>query len=330
MSESDSSIPQKVADLANALGGVRLQIFQTGRLFHSFQRWYEATGEEAILRYLNPLDGSQKDGSLREGSEDVLDAAAEFVEAVATADQMLNATPVSALEPLSGLAGGVPWDLRTRRALRAIRHETAILECHSRDPEGLLSGLWWMGDDRLNQMRSKLTEIDLELKERIIDLQAILHPNCESNYGKVNPPPDGNPPSVESTGGETMAKTGKRSTKRGDGREKLISALTKHHKYADGSCLNQEPIGNNELAKLANVSKSTASEFFRKAFGGTEKYRAACSKLDLLIPALKLLNNEFSPHLLFGDNPPEAAANPEYKSDRHRKPRSSELGHNSD
>ena len=121
MSESDSSIPQKVADLANALVGVRQQIFQTGRLFHSFQRWYEATGEEAILRYLNPLDGSQKDGSLREGSEDVLDAAAEFVEAVATADRMLNATPVSALEPLSGLTGGVPWDLRTRRALIAIR-----------------------------------------------------------------------------------------------------------------------------------------------------------------------------------------------------------------
>jgi len=328
MSESDSSIPQKVADLANALVGVRQQIFQTGRLFHSFQRWYEATGEEAILRYLNPLDGSQKDGSLREGSEDVLDAAAEFVEAVATADQMLNATPVSALEPLSGLTGGVPWDLRTRRALRAIRAETAILEL--RNPEALLSGLWWMGEDRLKQMRSKLTEIDLELKERIIDLKAILHPDCESRYQKVNPPPDGKPPSAESTGGETMVKTRKRSTTRGDGREKLISALTKHHKYSDGSCLNQEPIGNNELAKLANVSKSTASEFFKKAFGGTEKYRAACSKLDLLIPALKLLNNEFSPHLLFGDNPPEAASNPEYKSDRHRKPRSSELGHNSD
>jgi GTP cyclohydrolase II len=119
------------------------------------------------------LDGSQKDGSLGEGSEDVLEAAAEFVEAVATADQMLNATPVSALEPLSGLTGGVPWELRTRRALRAIQHETAILKCHSRDREGLLSGLWWMGEDGLKQMQSKLKEFDLELKERLLDLDSL-------------------------------------------------------------------------------------------------------------------------------------------------------------
>ena len=173
MSDSDVSIPQKVAALADALGRVKQQIIRRGRLFRSFQRWYEAKGEDAILRFLDPMDGSQKDGSLWDGSEDVLDAAAEFVEAVATADQMLNSTPVSALEPLSKLTGGVPWDVRTRRALRAIQYETAILECHSMDPEGLLLGLWWMGADRLKQMDSKLMELELELKERIIDLQSL-------------------------------------------------------------------------------------------------------------------------------------------------------------
>src|SRR5262249_18814112 len=41
-------------------------------------------------------------------------------------------------------------------------------------------------------------------------------------------------------------RTPKRSTERGEGRAKLIAALTKHHQYADGGCLNLEPIGNNE------------------------------------------------------------------------------------
>jgi hypothetical protein len=37
---------------------------------------------------------------------------------------------------------------------------------------------------------------------------------------------------------------GKRSTGRGDGRVKLIAALTKHHEYANGGCINLAPIGN--------------------------------------------------------------------------------------
>src|SRR5262249_8094099 len=60
----------------------------------------------------------------------------------------------------------------------------------------------------------------------------------------------------------------KRSTERGEGRAKLIAALTKHHQYAEGGCLNLEPIGNNELAKAAGVSPSTASAFFNDKFQG--------------------------------------------------------------
>lgn len=100
----------------------------------------------------------------------------------------------------------------------------------------------------------------------------------------------------------------KRSTERGEGRAKLIAALTKHHQYADGGCLNTEPIGNNELARLAEVSESTASAFFNKEFnggksGGHAKYRAICSDAMRLVAALKLLNQEFSPHHLFGAKP---------------------------
>jgi len=92
----------------------------------------------------------------------------------------------------------------------------------------------------------------------------------------------------------------KRSTERGEGRVKLIAALTKFHKYADGSCLNLEPIGNNELAKAAHVSPSTASAFFNDKFGGHTKYKAICRDPGALAVVLKLLNNEFAPHHLYG------------------------------
>jgi hypothetical protein len=99
---------------------------------------------------------------------------------------------------------------------------------------------------------------------------------------------------------ETAAK---RSTERGEGRVKLIAALTKHHQYADGGCLNLEPIGNNELAAAADVSPSTASAFFNKQFEGHTKYKALCRDSVRLSAALKLLNNEFAPHNLYGRRP---------------------------
>jgi hypothetical protein len=101
-----------------------------------------------------------------------------------------------------------------------------------------------------------------------------------------------------------MAIKPKRSTERGEGQAKLAAALTKHHKYADSSCLNLEPIGNNQLARLAEVSDSTASAFFRKEFEGHKKYRAVCGDTTRLVAALKLLNQEYSPHHLYGGSPP--------------------------
>jgi hypothetical protein len=95
----------------------------------------------------------------------------------------------------------------------------------------------------------------------------------------------------------------KRSTERGEGRLKLIAALTKHHQYADGGCLNLEPIGNNELARLAGVDRATASAFFKQYFKGHSKYKALCRDAGKLTDALKLLNGEFAPHLLYGSKP---------------------------
>jgi hypothetical protein len=80
--------------------------------------------------------------------------------------------------------------------------------------------------------------------------------------------------------------------------------MTKHHKYADGSCLNTEPINNNELARLAGVDKSTASAFFTKEFGGHAKYKRVCRDTGRLVASLKHLNGEYTPHELFGRNLP--------------------------
>jgi hypothetical protein len=95
----------------------------------------------------------------------------------------------------------------------------------------------------------------------------------------------------------------KRSTEKGDAREKLISALTLHHQYANNSCLNQEPIGGNQLAKLADVSKGAASGFFKREFGRHKDYCRICSDITRLIAALKLLNSEFTPKTLMGLEP---------------------------
>jgi hypothetical protein len=91
----------------------------------------------------------------------------------------------------------------------------------------------------------------------------------------------------------------KRSTEPGEGRAKLIAALTEHHRYADGGSLNTDPVGNNALAKAAGVSPSTASAFFTDQFKGHAQYRALCRDAGRLAAALKLLNGEFSPHLLY-------------------------------
>ena len=92
----------------------------------------------------------------------------------------------------------------------------------------------------------------------------------------------------------------KRSTTGGDAKVKLIAALSLHHKYElNGicvSCLNHDPIGNNELAKLARVDKSTASLFFKKSFSGKGhlQYVQDC-RAGRLPFALKMLRGEAYP-----------------------------------
>ncbi len=88
----------------------------------------------------------------------------------------------------------------------------------------------------------------------------------------------------------------KRSTERGEAQTKLIATLTSHHRYRDGGCINLEPIGNNELARLADVGISSATRLFRKWFGTHGKYMGICRRNEAkLIDTIKAMNGDFVP-----------------------------------
>lgn len=97
----------------------------------------------------------------------------------------------------------------------------------------------------------------------------------------------------------------KRSTERGEGRAKLIAALSRHHRYAVGGAASAEPINNNELARQAEVSVSTASAFFDREFKGHAEYKAVCRRnTSGLVLVLRKLNDELPGHvLLYGRRP---------------------------
>jgi hypothetical protein len=95
-----------------------------------------------------------------------------------------------------------------------------------------------------------------------------------------------------------------RSAKRGEGQEKIIAALTAHHQFEHGGCLNLDPIGVSALARKAGVGKATANRFFNVAFndgepGGYAKYQHACGDNEKLLHSLKLLRGEVTPSILF-------------------------------
>jgi hypothetical protein len=83
-----------------------------------------------------------------------------------------------------------------------------------------------------------------------------------------------------------------------------------HHGYNNGGCKSFESIGVSELARRAGTAKSTVSKFFNDQFNygnsaGYRKYRAMCAGKTNLIVALKLLNSDFTPSILYGGTPPQ-------------------------
>jgi len=154
-------------------------------------------------------------------------------------------------------------------------------------------------DPKLRHIRNLLDYVRAELRNRGVALLSREESTAEGDVAA-----EGGAAETESTPTGPGTKK-KRSTIKGEGRVKIIAELTKHHKYADGGSLNQEPIGVGELARLADAGKSSASRFFAREFKGHAKYRAMCADVTQLVAALKLLNQEFSPYRLYGAVPPD-------------------------
>jgi hypothetical protein len=69
--------------------------------------------------------------------------------------------------------------------------------------------------------------------------------SAENEAVPANPVAQQSDTATSKSGGDTSVPTkSKRSTEKGEAQTKLIAALTKHHQYADGGCLNFEPTGN--------------------------------------------------------------------------------------
>lgn len=178
MTESDSSNPQKVAALAAALEGVRRHIGFGSELDLTFRSWLHANATISDPWNPNPEDAESKE---------VLAAAANFLEAIDNAERVLNALPESVLKPLSALIGGVPWDMRTRRTLKAIQDEQSDLRWHSMKPKFFLAMLRAKGKARFDESQLKLRQLWPELGDRILDLKSLpydLDEETKSNTGK--------------------------------------------------------------------------------------------------------------------------------------------------
>ena len=87
----------------------------------------------------------------------------------------------------------------------------------------------------------------------------------------------------------------KRSTTRGKGQTKLLSALAVHHRYGQPcGLLNLESIGCRALAKAVGVAPATASKFFKDNFGSLTSYEGICRDAKGLHAKLKLLYDDFA------------------------------------
>lgn len=163
MSESDSSIPGTVAALAGALEAVCQYVGSENESPGLFYR--------SFLGYLNALSPNPDpwNGTPEEERKKVLATAARFLEALDTAERLLNAIPFSGLEPLSSFTDGVRWDVQTRRTIKEIQACISILDYGATKPDFLLTYLRAGG----NHMQQELYKFSNLLRKRIFDLQCL-------------------------------------------------------------------------------------------------------------------------------------------------------------
>lgn len=149
----------------------------------------------------------------------------------------------------------------------------------------------WVGPPELNEtecygMYDRHSGYYASTREDLEEQQTLLAAINHAQHANSRPP---------ATAGDQVKPRSKRSTQPGEARAKIIAALTKHHRYDDGGALNLEPIGNNKLAELAEVDKSTVSDFIADAFESRNGYLSACRSASQLAVSLRILNGELSP-----------------------------------
>jgi hypothetical protein len=112
-------------------------------------------------------------------------------------------------------------------------------------------------------------------------------PPSENNTETLNASQQNLCPSEQAKG-----KGKKASVSPGEAENKLIGALCNYHEFSDDGCGNFEPVGVNELARLAGCSSSTASLFIRTNFGSLDSYKNLCSRGGEFVLSLRLLRRE--------------------------------------
>ncbi len=95
-------------------------------------------------------------------------------------------------------------------------------------------------------------------------------------------------------GGKPRAVKQVRKTARGEAQKAILAALTTHHKYSNGRCEVTEPIGVNELGRLAGQHKgSSASNYLKTNFNGKDGYIRECNN-GAIHSTIAMLNGELT------------------------------------
>jgi hypothetical protein len=274
----DSSLKQAVV----AVGACLIQIRQLVDARKPSPAWSQ-----------NPRDQQRVEHALREIGPQLLESYSRLLdcqpgatgELLAARKRMLDRggspkEPVIAL----GTSGRFALDIACEKIKRAVDIMEMAIDL-SHNPDLLVEYIGWIEDSTTPDWTAFCHRLEMEMR----DTTAVLAP-AGDGVGRVR---------------------NKKSTAKGEAQEKIVPALTLHHKYQNGGCLNEEPIGANELARLADVGQASVNRFFDKHFGvgkpkknGHKKYIGVCRDIGNLVASLKLLNGEFSPSTLYGRNPP--------------------------
>lgn len=102
---------------------------------------------------------------------------------------------------------------------------------------------------------------------------------------------------------------GSRKPADGGNLDRIIAALTKHHRYSNGICENYDPIGARALAEQAGLGRKNAgrvTEFFQASLWQRHKtYVQACNRRDPKVAFwLTTLNRETPDWNTYGGEPP--------------------------